>query len=88
MPYADFVIPNKLGLHARAAAKLVSIASRHDCTVTIRLNGREVDARSIMGLLTLGATRGTALQIDADGPDAGVAMEEIQALFDRNFDED
>ena len=81
-------ILNTLGLHARAAAKLVSIASRHDCRVTVSNGQRQVDGSSIMGLLTLGAAKGSHLDIATDGPEEQQAMAEIQALFARKFDED
>lgn len=84
----DFEIPNTLGLHARAAAKLVAIASRFPCTITVTHNQRSVDARNIMGLLTLGATKGTVIHIRTEGKDYQTAFEEIQSLFARNFDED
>lgn len=80
-------IPNRLGLHARAAAKLVSIASRHDCQLMVTRDNRCVDARSIMALLTLGAAQGTWLTVEASGEDADEAMAEVRDLFARNFDE-
>lgn len=80
-------IPNRLGLHARAAAKLVSIATRHDCQLLVQKDSRSVDARSIMALLTLGAAKGTWLTFEADGEDAALALAEVRDLFARNFDE-
>ena len=84
----QLTITNALGLHARAAAKLVAIASRHDSVIEVSLGDRRVDARSIMGLLTLGAAKGTELSVKADGSDADAAMAEIEALFERRFDEE
>jgi phosphocarrier protein NPr/phosphocarrier protein len=83
----QLTITNKLGLHARAAAKLVAIASRHDSRIEVIHGERRVDARSIMGLLTLGAARGTEVAVTADGQDADAAMAEIEDLFARRFDE-
>lgn len=82
------MIVNRLGLHARAAAKVVSVASRYDSRIRILHNDREVDAKSIMGLLMLGAARGTALRVRVEGPDEDLAMAELQDLFARRFDEE
>lgn len=87
MTSEELQIPNRLGLHARAAAKLVSIAARHDCQLTVRKDSRGVDARSIMALLTLGAAKGTWLTFEASGDDAEQALAEVRDLFARNFDE-
>lgn len=83
----DLAIINKLGLHARAAAKVVSVASRYSCTIQVRYGERRIDAKSIMGLLTLGAARGTVLRVRVDGIDEQPAMEELTELFSRRFDE-
>lgn len=83
----ELTITNKLGLHARAAAKLVAIASRHESRIAVAIGERQVDARSIMGLLTLGAARGTQVAVTAEGHDADAAMAEIEDLFERRFDE-
>lgn len=88
MLHEKLEILNILGLHARAAAKLVSIASRYDCTVTVSCANRDVDARSIMGLLTLGAARGTFVEVKAEGAEETQAMAEIKDLFARKFDEE
>lgn len=81
-------IGNRLGLHARAAAKVVSVASRYDSRIRILHNDREVDAKSIMALLMLGAARGTVLCIRVEGTDEDRAMAELQDLFGRRFDEE
>lgn len=81
-------IINRLGLHARAAAKVVSVASRYDSHIRILHNGREVDAKSIMALLMLGAARGTDLCVRVEGGDEDQAMAELQDLFERRFDEE
>ncbi len=85
----ELQITNKLGLHARAAAKVVSVASRYNARIHIGKAGeRLVDAKSIMGLLMLGAAQGTTLRIEVEGHDATQAYEELQSLFQNRFDED
>ena len=81
-------ILNTLGLHARAAAKLVSIASRYNCRVTVCSGQRQVDGRSIMGLLTLGAAKGSEVEVRTEGEEEEAAMNEIRDLFARKFDEE
>jgi phosphotransferase system HPr (HPr) family protein len=81
-------IINKLGLHARAAAKIVSVASRYDARITVSHNGKTVDAKSIMGLMMLGAARGTEVDVSAEGTDESAALQELQQLFAHRFDEE
>jgi len=83
----DLAITNKLGLHARAAAKVVSVASRYSCSIQVIHGERHIDAKSIMGLLTLGAAKGTTLRVCVDGEDEQPAMDELTDLFQRKFDE-
>jgi phosphocarrier protein HPr len=83
----DIVISNKLGLHARASAKLVQLVQGFKSTVWLISRGREVNAQSIMGVMMLAAGLGTPLTIRADGPDEQNALEAVVALFDRKFDE-
>lgn len=83
----DIVISNKLGLHARASAKLVQLVQGFKSTVWLISKGREVNAQSIMGVMMLAAGLGTPLTIRADGPDEQNALEAVAALFDRKFDE-
>lgn len=84
----ELIIPNKLGLHARAAAKLVTIASQLDITMTLSRDGNNwVDARNIMGLMMLGAGRGTPVNFRIEGGDADQGKTDLEALFERNFDE-
>lgn len=84
----DLTIINTLGLHARAAAKVVSVASRYACTIQVRHGERMIDAKSIMGLLMLGAAKGTVLRVRVDGEDEEPAMDELADLFARRFDEE
>jgi phosphocarrier protein len=83
----DIVISNKLGLHARASAKLVQLVQGFKSTVWLVSKGREVNAQSIMGVMMLAAGLGTPLTVRADGPDEQNALEAVVALFDRKFDE-
>jgi len=80
-------VSNKLGLHARAAAKLVHTASRFESEVTIGMNDEEVNAKSILGLLTLAATKGSRLRIRAEGRDEDAAIEAVVTLFRDRFGE-
>lgn len=81
-------IINKLGLHARAAAKVVHAANQYDCEIFIGTDDEEVNAKSILGLLTLAATQGTSVQIRTDGQDEKEALSAMVALFKNRFGED
>jgi phosphocarrier protein HPr len=83
----DIVVSNRLGLHARASAKLVQLVSSFKSTVWIISKGREVNAQSIMGVMMLAAGMGTALSVRADGEDEEAALTAVVELFDRKFDE-
>lgn len=83
----DVEIKNKLGLHARAAAKLVHIAARFKSDIKIRKGDEEVDGKSILGILLLAAGRGSTIALKADGPDEREALDEIEKLIDAKFDE-
>jgi len=83
----DITISNKLGLHARASAKLVQLVSGYRSTVQISCRGREINAKSIMGLMLLAAAKGTAIKLRADGEDEAEAMTAVVDLFERKFDE-
>jgi len=83
----DLVILNALGLHARAAAKFVHAAGRFAAQIRVAKGGREVDGKSIMGLLLLAASQGSAIRISADGPDEADAVAALCALVERGFDE-
>jgi len=80
-------IKNKLGLHARAAAKLVHVASRFRCDIKLRKGDEEVDGKSILGILLLAAGRGTTITVKANGDDEADAVAAIEALIDAKFDE-
>ena len=80
-------ILNKLGLHARAAAKVVSIANEFESKIIITKDGKNADARSIMKLLMLSASQGSRIRIEIDGTDQKDAMKSIERLFNNKFDE-
>jgi phosphocarrier protein len=81
-------IVNKRGLHARASAKFVKLASTYEAEVRVSKDGQTVDARSIMGLMMLAAGPGCCIEIEADGPQASEAVEALASLVAGRFDED
>ncbi|TAL74769.1 MAG: HPr family phosphocarrier protein [Rhodanobacter sp.] len=83
----EVVVSNKLGLHARASAKLVQRVQGFRSTVWLLSAGREVNAQSIMGVMMLAAGPGTPLTVRADGPDEQAAVDAVVELFERKFDE-
>jgi len=87
MTREQVTITNKLGLHARAAAKLVHTASAFESEIYVGTNHEEVNAKSILGILTLAATKGTPLVVRANGTDEKAAVEAIVALFADKFGE-
>ncbi len=84
----DVSIVNRLGLHARAAAKLVTLAAKFESEVRIRKDDREVSGKSIMGVMMLAAANGSTITLIAEGPDAQDALEALAALIARRFYED
>jgi phosphocarrier protein HPr len=80
-------ISNKLGLHARASAKLTKLAGSFACDVHMSRNGRRVNAKSIMGVMMLAAGLGSEIDIETDGADEQAAMNAIVALIDDKFGE-
>jgi phosphocarrier protein HPr len=80
-------VPNKRGLHARAAAKFVMMAERFGASVDVIRDGQAVSARSIMGLMMLGAGQGAAIELRAEGWDAKEALDALAALVESGFDE-
>jgi phosphocarrier protein HPr len=80
-------VVNKLGLHARASAKLTQMASKFACAVWIARNGRRVNAKSIMGVMMLAAGLGSTVELETDGADEGDAMAAIEKIFADKFGE-
>ena len=87
MASAEVQIINKLGLHARASAKLTQVASGYKCELWLMRNGRRVNAKSIMGVMMLAAGLGSTIELEAEGPDEDAAMGTIEALFHDKFGE-
>lgn len=81
-------LSNKLGLHVRPAAQLAEIASKYKSEITIIQDDKSVNAKSIIELLTLGASEGTIVTIRADGKDANSALVEIKQLIENKFSEE
>ena len=84
----ELLVANKLGLHARATAKLVQVLSGFRSNATLLAKGREVNAKSIMGVMLLAAGHGTRVVLRLDGEDEAAAMEAAADLFERRFDEE
>ncbi|MDQ3269046.1 MAG: HPr family phosphocarrier protein [Pseudomonadota bacterium] len=84
----ELTVSNRLGLHARATAKLVQLLSGYRSNVTLTAKGREVNAKSIMGVMLLAAGQGAHVKLRADGEDEEAVADAVTDLFDRRFDED
>lgn len=84
----QLLVANRLGLHARATAKLVQLLSVYRCSATLSARGRDVNAKSIMGVMLLAAGKGTPVLLRVDGEDEEEAAEAVAGLFERRFDED
>jgi len=83
----NLVISNKLGLHARASAKLTKLASSFQCEVFMSRNGRRVNAKSIMGIMMLAAGLGSEVELETDGVDEAAAAQALAALVNDKFGE-
>jgi phosphocarrier protein HPr len=80
-------VVNKLGLHARASAKLTQVASKFQSAVWLTRNARRVNAKSIMGVMMLAAGMGSTVELETDGPDEGEAIDALERLFAEKFGE-
>lgn len=87
MPQRIIQVSNKLGLHARASAKLTKLAGQFPCDIYISKGQRRVNAKSIMGVMMLAAGIGSTVTLDAEGEQAEAALDALQALFDDKFGE-
>ena len=83
----EVIIQNRLGLHARAAAKLVGIASGYAAEITLEKNGQRINGKSIMGVMMLAASKGTTLRLTVDGEGETEAMQALVGLIDDKFGE-
>lgn len=88
MQERELEIINKLGLHARAAAKFVTLASSFQSDIKVSHKGREVSGKSIMGVMMLAAAKGCRIMVKAEGEDEAPALEALQNLLARRFDEE
>lgn len=86
MMRAEVIVTNQLGLHARASARFVQVASKFGAGVRVSAGTRVVDGKSILGLLMLAAARGTAIVIETEGSDAEAALAALVALVERGFE--
>jgi phosphocarrier protein len=87
VPKADVEIVNKLGLHARASAKLTQLAGSYPCEVWMERNGRRINAKSIMGVMMLAAGKGAKVTVDCEGERADEALASLVALIGNRFGE-
>jgi len=87
MAIKEFIITNKLGIHARPAAQFVKTANSFDSDIVVEKDGEEVDGKSIMGLMMLAAGHGSTLKITAEGDDEDNALTALGELIARNFEE-
>ena len=88
MQQRELEIVNRLGLHARASAKLTQLAARFACEVSLSRNGRKVNAKSIMGVMMLAANKGSKVVLETDGADEAQALEALAALIAERFGEE
>jgi phosphocarrier protein len=87
MPIAEIQIVNKLGLHARASAKLSQLAAQFPCEILLSRNGRQINAKSIMGVMMLAAGIGSSVTLETVGDQADEAMQALTALINNRFGE-
>lgn len=84
----QLVIINKLGLHARAAAKLATLTGKFNCNITVEVNNKSVDGKSVMALMLLAAAQGSEIIVECDGTDETLALEKISTLINSYFGEE
>ena len=88
MAVKEFRIKNRLGIHARPAAKLAKTANEFESTIRVMKDGLEVNGKSIMGIMMLAAAQGNVIQIEAEGPDEKDAIRALGELIENRFDEE
>ena len=84
----EFTLKNKLGLHARAASKIVAVLNRHQSEVFLTKDGEKIDGKSILEILTLACPMGSRIIVEAEGADADDVMREIETLIEEKFGEE
>lgn len=88
MESIQVLVKNKLGLHARASAKLTEVSSEFESEISLIFNNQKVNAKSIMGVMMLAASFGSEITVEAEGEDESEAIKKIQEIFESKFDED
>ena len=88
MALREFTIKNRLGIHARPAAKLAKTANEFESTIRVMKDGLEVNGKSIMGIMMLAAAQGNVIQVEAEGPDEKDAMKALADLIENKFNEE
>ena len=88
MAVREFTIKNRLGIHARPAARLAKIANEFESTIRVMKDGLEVNGKSIMGIMMLAAAQGNVIQVEAEGPDEKDAIGALGDLIENKFDEE
>jgi len=88
MAVKEFTIKNRLGIHARPAARLAKIANEFESTIRVMKDGLEVNGKSIMGIMMLAAAQGNVIQVEAEGPDEKDAIGALGDLIENKFDEE
>ncbi len=88
MAVREFTIKNRLGIHARPAAKLAKTANEFESAIRLMKDGLEVNAKSIMGIMMLAAAQGNVIEVEAEGPDEDEAMRALGDLIENKFDEE
>ncbi|RKZ07075.1 HPr family phosphocarrier protein [Candidatus Fermentibacteria bacterium] len=81
-------VVNRLGIHARPAAQIVKAASKYDCSLTLTVDGDSVNAKSIMGVMTLAACKGSIIEVTAEGNDENIALKSIIEIIRNGFGEE
>ena len=81
-------VVNRLGIHARPAAQIVKAASKYDCSLTLTVDGDSVNAKSIMGVMTLAACKGSIIEVTAEGDDENIALQSITEIIKNGFGEE
>lgn len=84
----DVTVKNRAGIHARPAALIVQTAGKYDSRILFKKDGEEINAKSIMGIITLGAAYNSTINICADGPDEQDAIDALSSLFENKFEEE
>ena len=88
MDVKEFTIKNRLGIHARPAAKMAKTANEFESTIRVMKDGLEVNGKSIMGIMMLAAAQGNVIQVEAEGPDEKEAIRALGDLIENKFDEE